>query len=375
MPLKLPSLSVPDPYLRYVIQVAWRVIAWFVGFNLLYLIVQPLDRGITLYNSVFPGRLRLAYVKEGHSALMVNEYRLSRLLADHVLSRPKQADEYRILMLGSSELWGDSNLADETAPVMLDRMGIQREDGKIIHAYNLGYVWPNTFKDLMILTYTLKHLPDQPDAVVLFVNNKSFQIVIGSHPLYADNADLGVELIERYHIQGIDAPPLYAAASSAPRWVRHSFIGERDDLAYWLINQLFSVAWWATGRDLIQPPRMPEQTSRAQIDSWSLDYQGVLEAFAALSVEYHFEFSIVVPPSNYDSSVFVDALSEKTQPLTIPLLDCSDLLPPEEFTDLSLHFTAAGHQRLAQEIARWLEGRRANSHAPLRSECTHAAQN
>jgi hypothetical protein len=373
-----PGSANPDPYRQYVIQVTWRVVAWFVTFNLLYQIIQPLDLPISLYNSVFPGRLRFAYAKENSSNLMINETWLSRLIADHIVSRPKQADEYRMIMLGSSELWGFTNTADATAPVRLDQMGLQRADGKTIHAYNLAYIWANTFKDLMILDYILQHQADKPDAVILFVNNDSFRIVIDSHPLYADNADLGVELLERYHIRGIDFPPLYDAVNTAPWWVRHSFIGERNALAYALINQMYAPMWAGLHVDMALPSKLPIQTSRAPAPTAAesnLEYQGILEAFKDLSNEYHFSFGIVMTPMNRAVPLFVDALAAKTKSLNIPVLNCSNLLPPQQFTDFALHFSNEGHRLLAEEVARWIETRQTDPEAPLWIECPRYFEN
>jgi hypothetical protein len=357
-----------------VIQVAWRVLAWFVAFNLLYLIVQPLDHPITLYNSVFPGRLRFEWQDQRTLQVSVPELKLSRLLADHILSRRKQPDEYRILMLGSSELWGVLRRDEETAPVVFDRMGIQTGEGRRVRSYNLGYISPSAFKDLMILHYILMYRSDEPDAVILFINSNSLGIVSEPNPLYADNADLGLEVMHRYEIQEIEYQSLLNSASMLPGWIRHSFIGERDNISYWLMNQFFGFGWLATGSDQVFPPDgevIPFQGGRgADLVRWTIDQQkGTLEGFSTLSKEHHFFMGIVVVPMNFDAPGFVDALAGRTQALGIPLLDCSMLLPFGEFTDSPLHMSATGHQLLAGEVAHWLETRWADPHAPLWSEC------
>src|SRR5689334_1293090 len=81
---------------QFVLRVMVRVIVLLVLFNLAYPLVRPLDRSeLTLYNRVFPGRLRFGVTNAGDPpAPVVSEFRLSRLIADHIISAPKLANEY-----------------------------------------------------------------------------------------------------------------------------------------------------------------------------------------------------------------------------------------------------------------------------------------
>src|SRR5215216_3733498 len=91
---------------RFTASVVTQVVGLFLVFNLIYLDAQPLrNPHLTIYNSLVPGRLRFPYT-EDDTALFVNETLLPRLIADHIISQPKAADEYRVIVLGSSETWG-----------------------------------------------------------------------------------------------------------------------------------------------------------------------------------------------------------------------------------------------------------------------------
>jgi hypothetical protein len=108
---------------KSILRILARVAALLVAFNFLYLIVQPLDRGwLTLYNHIFPGRLRFVW-RSNAQAPVVTELRLSRLIADHIISMPKQPNEYRVVFLGSSDVWGATNRPQDTMPVLINNMG------------------------------------------------------------------------------------------------------------------------------------------------------------------------------------------------------------------------------------------------------------
>src|SRR6187401_2865823 len=92
---------------KSIIHIVLRAALWMIAFNILYLVVNPFQNGglPTLYNSLFPGRLRVAWTNSD-SPYVVNELKLPRLLADLTVAQPKAADEFRVIVLGSSETWG-----------------------------------------------------------------------------------------------------------------------------------------------------------------------------------------------------------------------------------------------------------------------------
>jgi len=45
----------------------------------------------------------------------------------------------RIVVLGSSEVWGYLNRPQDTMPVVLDAMQLQTPDGRTVRSYNLAY--------------------------------------------------------------------------------------------------------------------------------------------------------------------------------------------------------------------------------------------
>ncbi len=84
---------------------------------------------------------------------------LPAMFASHIVSRPKQPNEYRVLVLGDSAVWGLQLSAEQTLPDQLDRMGVTCGDRQV-RAYNLSFPRSSATKDLMILDEALHYHPD-----------------------------------------------------------------------------------------------------------------------------------------------------------------------------------------------------------------------
>ena len=64
--------------------------------------------------------------------------------------RRKAPDEYRVLLIGDSSVWGTLLTPEQTLAGQLNANPITA-CGKTVHAYNLGYPTISLMKDLMIL--------------------------------------------------------------------------------------------------------------------------------------------------------------------------------------------------------------------------------
>ena len=81
-----------------------------------------------------------------------NVFDVNVLFNTHLISyEEKPANQYRIILIG------DSTVRDGTLYPMIDQ---QECNGKILHAYNLGYYGASATKDLMILQAAMKYSPD-----------------------------------------------------------------------------------------------------------------------------------------------------------------------------------------------------------------------
>jgi hypothetical protein len=94
---------------RFVVNVIVKAIMLFAVANLVYIVFDPLPflSRITLYNNLLPGRDRLAYADNPTEAYNISLARLEGLFASHRISSDAKADdEFRVLVLGDSGVWG-----------------------------------------------------------------------------------------------------------------------------------------------------------------------------------------------------------------------------------------------------------------------------
>ena len=89
----------------------------FALFNFAFPLMKEVHLGrLSLYNSLFPGRERLPYgeVRESYSLSLFD---IEAMFQSHVISgTEKAADEYRVLLIGDSSVWGTLLKPSEMLP-------------------------------------------------------------------------------------------------------------------------------------------------------------------------------------------------------------------------------------------------------------------
>jgi hypothetical protein len=340
---------------RSVIQVAVRVAALLIMFDMAYVVFQPTTSGYpTLYNWVYPGRLRFALVIAGASATapVVTEFKLPRLMADHVIARPRQPGEFRVVALGSSETFSPYIRPDESFPVVIDRLGLTTPDNRPVRVYNLSYPAPSAPKDLLIADYVMSDLRYRPDAIFWMVNRTTFLRAGDNHPLLAYNPDLVRALAARH--PGLKSHLPLPAEAGQPVWAAHNLWSDRQDIAAWLTNQLLGVAWALTGLDEGPAHIDTSLVAPIEVTGWSNGEKSVVRAMLDDTASYQVPLLIVSTPTNYTDRAYEQWLAKQSKKWGIPVLLCDHLLPPQQFIDTAWHMTAAGQRALADQIAAWL---------------------
>lgn len=352
----------------------------FIILNLAFAVLEPMPQlgRLSLYNRVFPGRERLpfGYRPELAYNLVVNN--LDAMLASHAVSAPKRADEFRVLVLGDSSVWGVLLEPADTLAGRLNALDLRSSDGRRMRFYNLGYPDFSVTKDLLILQ---RGLELKPDLVLWLVTLNSLptdrQI---EHLLVRSNPGETRDLIGRLGLGLNPADPQF----DAPGLLDRSIIGERRNLADLLRLQLLGVPWAATGIDQDYPDRFDPITldleasdairgltpSVLRDDEVRLD---VLTAGLRLARERGVPLAFVNEPIAISAGKNSDArynafyprwaydqyrarLAQAMSGAGAGYLDLWDIAPVAEFTNSPVHLNPAGSSRLAKRIAEALPG-------------------
>lgn len=351
-----------------------KALVLFLLLDLVFAAISPVPLlgRISAYNWLFPGRERLPYGDKPELAYNLSLFNLDAMFASHALAGgAKSPDEYRLILIGDSSVWGFLLKPDETLAASINVENLVTPDGRRVKAYNLGYPTMSLTKDLLLLSRALDY---QPDMVIWlftlesFPNGKQLQSPIVQH-----NPDALRELISRYAL-GVDPRD---PAFVNPSYLDRTIIGQRRELADIIRLQLYGVLWAATGIDQYYPQTYdaPQENLAAEESFQSLQPPTLnpadleLETLTAAAemtrdipmlfvnepvyishgensdIRYDFYY----PRWAYDQ--YRQLLAGFFQEHGWQFLDSWDLVPPSEFTNSAIHLTPLGEQMLAAQIS------------------------
>lgn len=350
-----------------------KALALFAALNLVFAAWNPVPAlaRLSAYNRLFPGRERFPFGENPQKAYNLSLYSMEAMFAAHELSgRPKPADEYRVLLIGDSSVWGTLLRPQETLAGQLNGLGLSC-DNRAVRAYNLGYPTLSLTKDLMVLDMAIAY---QPDLILWLVTLEAFprQKQLSS-PIVANNPQRVSALIQKYDLALDPNDP----ALAWPNFWDRTIVGQRRALADLIRLQLYGVLWAATGvdqeypsdyppaqrdleADLVyqgwQPPSLPDGalafdvlaagiTAAAPAPVLLVNEPMLISTGANSEIRYNFFY----PRWAYDQ--YQKMLYERSRQEGWSYLDLWDLLPEGEFTNSAIHLTPAGTARLAQQIA------------------------
>jgi hypothetical protein len=346
----------------------------FAALNLIFAAVNPfLALGkLSAYNILFPGRPRLPYGDQPALSYNVSLFNLDAMFASHqIAGNPKPADEYRVILIGDSSVWGFLLTPKQTLDAYLNAANLTTPDGQTIRAYNLGYPTLSLAKDLLILQVALGY---DPDLIVWLTTLEAFppnkQV---ASPIVQNNPEIVQTLIQTYHIP-LDPHDL---ALVQPTFWDGTLIGQRRGLADLLRLQLYGVLWSATGVDQYYPETYKLRTEDLEPDDNFYDLSNPLTSdilafdilragvqlagdvpvliinepmFVSAGQNSDIRYNFYYPRWAYDQYRIL--LAEQTTQNGWKYLDLWNLIPNTEFTNTAIHLTPIGSQRLAAEIGK-----------------------
>lgn len=290
---------------------------------------------------------------------------LDAMFASHIVSRPKANDEFRVLLLGDSAMWGFFLQPEQTLSGQLNALSLTCGNKKI-QVYNLSYPRSSATKDLMILDEAMNY---QPDLIVwpvtLYTLMPKTRV---DHWLITQNPDELYRLDARFHFLPRNFPPESLSDKT---------LGPQRSLFRVLRYQLYSLVNLATGSDQIQttydnvptelhsnlnfegmnpPTVLPRQISIDQVQDFYLLAKNVpvilvnepimITTNAPNSdVRYNYYY----PRWVYDQ--YRQILGEAAAQNGWNYLDLWDRFSYEYYTNTPLHLNPKGEQLLAEAIA------------------------
>ncbi len=354
-----------------IINVLVKGLFLFIILNFLFAAWQPGLGRISAYNVLFPGRERLPFGENPAQAYNLSLFDLDAMFASHVIhGKEKTDDEFRVILIGDSSVWGTLLKPQETLAGQLNAANLLA-CGKNVRAYNLGYPTISLTKDVMLLSYGMEY---DPDLILWMTTLEAFPIdKQTASPLVANNEEILRRLASRYG--------LWVEAND-PGLIQKSFwentiVGDQRALADLIRLQIYGVMWAATGVDQIYPTDYaPAQTDLAADEKFHAAKPPVLDmkslALNALEtgirvagetalmivnepvlissgVNSGIRYNFFYPRWAYDGyREMMSALSEQNR---WTYVDLWDAIPADEFTNSAIHLTPAGTVQLAETLA------------------------
>jgi hypothetical protein len=367
--------------LRFARNVILKAGALFIIANLLFSLFYPMPAlgGVSIYNRLIPGRLRLPYSDNPSQAYSLSLFNLDAMFASHEISAgAKPAGEFRVILVGDSSTWGFLLPAQETLAAQLNAVAAAnhasdqqaRLAGKRLRFYNLGYPVMSLAKDLLILSYAQKF---QPDLVVWLTTLESFPYDKQLFPpLLQNNPAPLARLIETYQLKLDPHDPSLVW----PGFWRRTLLGARRPLADLLRLQLYGAMWAATGIDQYLPQSYspPQKDLASDLSFHNLPPPHLTQsdlAFDVLAAGIHLvqptpllvinepmfisqgqnsqiRYNFYYPRWAYDD--FRQLLAEQCSLKGWNCRDLWDSIPAEQFTNSAVHLSSTGNQKLAKLV-------------------------
>lgn len=329
---------------------------------------------LSLYNTpLIPGRSRLPFGESPAQAYNLSLFSLDAMFAAHEVSQSKPADEYRVLLIGDSSVWGLLLKPEETLSAQLN---LQDSSfcGKSARFYNLGYPTISILKDLLIFDRATRY---QPDYIIWLTTLEEYPLEKQlSVPLVANNSPLVHDLIQRYDLPFDPHDPALVPVTP---WSQTLF-GQRRALADQFRLQLYGLLWAATGIDQVYPASYPAPQTDfeagddqfhhlpAPLAESDLAYEVLSNGIArspapvllvnepilvSTGQNSDIRYNFFYPRWAYDAyRVQLSALAKRSG---WNYLDVWNLFPASEFTNSGVHLTPAAETLLARQILQQIQ--------------------
>ena len=250
-------------------KITWWVIArivlkaalFFILINVMWALLDPLPAlsRASIHRFIAP-RERLPFNRTTSSETYnVAIFDLDATLASHAISRPKSPDEFRVVLVGDSSVWGAGLAADETLAAQISQLELETHDERRVVAYNLGFPGTSITKDMLIVSRMPVY---EPDLIVWLITPRSLFLDIQfDSPIVSNHPDEVEQMIVKYRLP-LDAANLPKDNDSL---TSRTILGQRRSIANVIRLNIYGVMWAATKIDEVDP-RESETESNEDIE-------------------------------------------------------------------------------------------------------------
>jgi hypothetical protein len=344
-----------------------KALILFLLVNIIYALIDPSLGSVSAYNHMISGRVRFPFGSATDPYVVMVD-NLDVMAASHAIAVPKREDEFRVVLLGDSSVWGEKISAHDSISEQWNRLNMECNDRQI-RFYNLGYPHPSIIKDLIVLDKAMEY---DPDMVVWFVTLNSLMPRRLS-PFIAANSEEAAKVLTTYDIPFSGADEIIL---QRPSFLEKTLIGRRSDLVRAFKLQALGMLWAATRQDKRASVSNPALSVDVDDDpkfrglepDTKLGNKMLFNALAAgqeiagsmpvlivnepiyvaSGQNSDIRYNDVYPRWAYDQ--YRQAMSAEAQKSQWKYLDLWNVVPAGEFSDTSLHVSAEGERMLIQSI-------------------------
>jgi hypothetical protein len=372
---------------RKTLRVLSKAVLLFLAFDFLQAVVllpSRLER-ISFLENLVPPMARLTIPTDIETLVW---FPLKPLLDAHQVGKPKASDEFRVAVLGASGTYCGTCTPEEAIPGHLSDLGAQ-VGGKRVVGYNLAVKGVDWLKDLLVM----KHACERGvDAVVWLVTayraaDTPFKKNDFPHSFVTLNRDDLPDLVKQTGVSTWETRRYEAEAGLLNRSIWQTGNRYRDWLT--LVGRTLYLSAvpgdptatkkyddepWVGSKPIRKVARFNSKTpgfEEMPNRRWDLIKAGnrLASSCGAKLLLVNEPIYLGSGPNsdvNYNSHMeralydrFRGVLGNFVQENQIAYLDIWNLLPGEDFTDISLHHNSAGNRKIAQAIAQKLTETRA----------------
>jgi hypothetical protein len=349
-----------------------KTILFFVLANFIFALWNPPVERLSVYNTIFPGRTRFPF-PEGERTVSIDN--LEALFASHIISSQKGHDEFRVVIIGDSSVWGDTINSDQTLSAKLNALSFECSDKDILF-YNLGFPHLAVTKDILFLDKAMEYQPD----MIIWAFTLRTLLPKNPNPFLIENSRQVFTLINKYQL---DYPYEELDLGEETLFDR-TFIGRRQELARLFLLQILGTIVAGTESDrspAFRPSDAPEidykpveNNVRGSISYLGLDEPGDISnliwlnyfqagesiagelpilfvnepMFIASGENNDIRYNDAYPKWAYDQ--YRQIMFAQADSYQRSYIDLWNEIPPGYFTDDIFHLTPEGEQLMAEAL-------------------------